>query len=800
MKISYNWLKSYISLNMAPQQLSDTLTMLGLEVGSWEETGKLAHSLDKVVVGQVLSAEKHPNADRLRVCKVDVGTEVLDIVCGAPNVTAGQKVPVALVGAVLHPFGADKALKIEKGKIRGEVSMGMICAEDELGLGPDHDGILVLDSKLPVGKPFEETLKLELDAVFEVDITPNRVDAASHYGVARDLGAALKKRVNFPQSDLDPAAFTGNNPIKIQIKDKERCPRYTAIYLSGVTVKDSPEWLQKRLRAVGQRPINNIVDITNFVMLELGQPLHAFDADRLAGNTLIIQTLPKDESFVTLEGTERKLLAGEDLMICDQEKPLCIAGIKGGLNSGVTVETRNILLESAYFHATGVRKTSKRLDLHTDSSFRFARGSDPHMTRPAAIRAAGLIHALAGGKVSLISDEGQTDFPYFPVDFSLSHARMLYGTNIPRATQIAILKALEIRVQETGNRDLLKLEVPPYRVDVKRPQDVMEEILRIYGYNNIPIPATINMSMSYRKDKDTFGLRNKFADYLSATGFYEVMNNSLTSASLSHERSVHMLNPLSEELGILRGSMLMGLLESVQFNQNRQQEDLSIYEFGKTYSKLGSGQYEEKEWLALALTGAESPKNWAAKDRRVSLFSLSKEVERLQAWFKFSGELEEYRDEELDYGLCLKVGDAIVLRYGKVADTWRQQYDLRNEVFYLCADWGLLSKLYFEAPVVFQKIPDYPYMRRDVSMIIDDSTDFNTLQKIISRVEPKLIQKVELHDVYQGKGIPEGKKSYLVSIVLQDPQRTLDDGIADQVSARIFKALEKEAEAEIRKQ
>lgn len=797
MKVSYNWLKEFVDFDYTPRELSDVLTMTGLEIGSEEEVGGVPGNLEGVVVGHVVSAEQHPNADRLRVCKVDVGeAEPLDIVCGAPNVAAGQKVPVALVGTTLHPFEGEP-FKLKKGKIRGEVSMGMICAEDELGLGLGHDGILVLETDAANGTPLNQVVDLEKDWILEIELTPNRIDGASHFGAARDIAAVLNTATRLPEMSLSASDLKGKNPIPVTIEDESRCRRYTSIYISGVTVQESPDWMKKRLTSIGLRPINNIVDITNYVLMELGQPMHAFDADQLAGKQIIVKTLPKGETFVTLDEQERKLEAGTDLMICDGERPLCIAGVMGGLNSGVTESTKNVFLEVAYFEPGTVRKTSKRLGLQSDSSFRYERGADPHMPPTAAMRAASLIVELAGGTASEIVDQVVGEFPDMEVDLSVKRTCQLIGKSLEKTEIIRILNALDIKVEEAADGDLLHLRVPPYRVDVTRPQDVMEEILRIHGYNNVEVPAKLNASIDFQQYDDIYGLRQRYANALSANGFYEILNNSLVPQDQGDEEAVVMVNPLSEDLAIMRQSMLHGVLTSIQYNQNRRQEDLALYEFGKTYSKAGE-DFREQEWLVLALTGNQHAKHWNREAPGTNLYTLGREVERLQEWFGFKGKLTECDDPEFDYGLELQVGKKTILRYGKVNGELTGKYDIRNEVFFARIDWQALMDAHRTSIVEYQAIPLYPSIRRDISMIIGEAVSFDAIRNVVLKANPKLIRAIDLHDVYMGKGIETGKKSYLISILLRDDKKTLSDKAAEQVSKRAYHLLQEELGAEIR--
>lgn len=797
MKVSYKWLQEMVDISLPPNELADVLTMLGLEVAAVEHIGGIEGGLEGVVVGEVLTAEQHPNADRLRVCTVDIGAEEpLHIVCGAPNVAAGQKVPVATVGTTLHPFEGEP-MKIKKGKIRGEVSMGMICAEDELGLGASHAGIMELDSSIAVGEPMIDHVEIEEDYVIEIELTPNRIDGASHYGVARDIAAYFRSELRLPKIDLKPDASAKSNPIPVIVHDKNKCKRYASIYIEGVTVTDSPEWLQKRLIAIGLRPINNIVDVTNYVMMELGQPMHAFDADQLAKGEVNVKTLDQDEDFITLDEQTRKLEAATDLMICDGEKPLCIGGAFGGLNSGVTTATKNVFLECAYFDPSSVRYTAKRLGIHTDSSFRNERGTDPNMIPTSTLRAAELMMQVAGGTASKLQDDVYDAFDPFEVDLSMNHARSLIGKDLPKEEILSILKHLEIKTEEDSDGDTLHLKVPQYRVDVQRPQDVVEEILRVHGYNEIEIPQELNSSLNFSQYRDLFAIRQRYADYLSANGFYEILTNSLVGESQGGADAVKMVNPLSEEQSILRQSMLPGVLGVIQHNQNRQIEDLALYEFGKTYRQKGDS-YHETEWLTLTLSGKAHPPHWRDKGRSMNLYGLTRELERLRHWFKLEGILRECEHEDFDYGMEFIHNGKHLIRYGKVKDSLTGPFDLRNEVFYMVINWDLLMGAYHEQDITFAPIPMYPSIRRDFSLLISHGVNFDAVQATIAKANPKLIRSVELHDVYTGKGIAEGKKSYLVSVELRDDRKTLDDSVADKVSKRITSLLEQAFQAEIR--
>ena len=799
MNISYSWLKEYIDLSISPDEVAERLTMLGLEVGKIDRSGSVPGGLAGVVVGEVLSAERHPNADKLSVCKVNIGTEILPIVCGAPNVAAGQKVPVATIGTTLYPFGQGEegAFKIKKGKIRGEESWGMICAEDELGLGPDHDGILVLAPEATVGSPAAAYLDLREEVVLEVDLTPNRVDAASHYGVARDLAAALGTRARLPRIQTDPASLPASHPIRVEIQDPGRCQRYSSVFIEGVQVAESPEWLRERLSAVGLRPINNVVDVTNFVLHELGQPLHAFDADEIRGGTILVKTPAQPESFVTLDQVTRQLAPGEDLMICDTERALCMAGVMGGLNSGVNAATRNIFLESAYFDAGTVRRSSKRHGIHTDSSFRFERGADPNMTVTAALRAAELIVEVAGGRIVGLNDLALGSFPHTEVSFSVAKAQRLIGKDVPKQEMIAILEALEIRV-EAVNDDLLKLLVPPYRVDVKRDVDVIEDLLRVYGYNRVELPAQMHSSLDYRKRQNLFRFKETVANYFSASGYYEILNNSLVPRSLGNEKAVSLANPLSEDLAILRQSMLPGALETLRYNQNRQQEGLRVFEFGKTYQKKSETDYQEQSWLAITVAGQKHPMHWEAKAPVSTLFSLTKEVERLKAWARVEGKIRECEDEEFAYGLEWVVQGQALLRYGRVARTLETAFDLRMETYHLRLDWDAFVKVYNQQTVRYAPVPQFPAVRRDLSLLIKRDQSFAQIKQVIEKANAALIRSVSLHDVYQGKGMADDEKSYLVSVELQDAAKTLDDQVVEKVMGAVIQSLDRQLGARLR--
>lgn len=798
MKLSYNWIKAYVDFDWEPQELADRLTMTGLEVEGMHSFESVPGGLKGVVVGHVLSAEQHPNADRLRVCKVDVGAEEpLDIVCGAPNVAAGQKVPVATIGTMLYPEEGDP-FAIKKGKIRGEVSMGMICAEDELGLGAGHDGIMVLDASLAPGTPAHEVFDIENDFTMEIGLTANRIDGASHFGAARDVAALRDIDTKLPEIRPEVDKIEVENPISIDIQDADRCPRYAGVYIEGVTIGESPDWLKNRLLAIGSRPINNVVDITNFVLKELGQPLHAFDADQIGGNKIIVKTLPDNTPFTTLDDVERTIRANEDLMICDGDKPVAIAGVMGGQNSEVSETTKNIFLECAYFEPGTVRKTAKKMGLSTDASFHFERGIDPNNTIYAIRRAADLILQLAGGKISAVTDVKLKEFPHFEVEFNLPRANRLMGREFTEAEVTKILNNLDIEVVKSDGTTL-SLLVPPYRVDVKRPQDIMEEILRIFGYNNVPMPEHTTIALDLEKRREPFRILQKYFDYLAGSGWNEIITNSLIPQRYLIEESVDILNNLSEELGIMRDNMLTTGLDSLAWNINRKNTDLQFCEFGKTYHNTPDG-YQEKEWIALFVTGKNQPDHWRSKNQSVDFFTLTREMERLQEWFGFTSPVAELVDDpQFDYGLQLKRGEAVIAKWGRANAKICAEKGIEAEVYFALIDWQRLLKLDKKSKVEFQPLSQFPSMNRDISMLVPVSTQFDVIRNLIRSCNPKMIKEIGISDVYKGKGIPEGKKSYLVNLTFLDLKKTLTDKAVDKTMDRVFAKLEKDLGVEIRK-
>ncbi|WP_345950595.1 phenylalanine--tRNA ligase subunit beta [Mucilaginibacter sp. PAMB04274] len=800
MKISYNWLKEFINTDKSPEDISQILTGIGLEVESLEKVQAIPGGLEGLVIGYVKDAQQHPNADRLRVTKVDVGgTEDLQIVCGAPNVAAGQKVVVAVVGSTVHPT-AGEPFKINKSKIRGEVSEGMICAEDEIGLGDDHGGIMVLDADAPVGSAAKAYFKLNDDYLFEIGLTPNRADAASHLGTARDIAAFLKIGINKP----DVSAFKVDNQdrtIPVTIEAEAACPRYASVTITGVKVQDSPQWLKERLAVIGVRSINNIVDVTNYVLHELGQPLHAFDADAIAGNQVLVKTYAEGTTFVTLDDVERKLSA-DDLMIGNAEEPMCIAGVFGGAGSGVKESTTAIFLESAYFNPVSVRKTSKRHGLKTDASFRFERGVDPNITVFALKRAALLIQRVAGGVISSeISDIYPAPVEPFAVEVTYKNIDRLIGKAIGQDTIKSIIQALDITmVNETAEG--LSLQVPPYRVDVTRDVDVIEEILRIYGYNNIEIPTQIRASLnnSQRPEKDT--VQNAISELLTANGFNEILSNSLTSSSYSDNlnNAVKLLNPLSSDLDIMRQTLLYSGLEAVAYNQNRRQADLRFYEFGKTYFFEG-GKYVENQRMAVFITGAIQHEQWNQKTGTVSFYHLKAIVDGLLGRLNIADyTVEEIQDQEFAYGLQYNFrGGKTLVKLGAVLPAALKKTGVERDVFYADFDFDAILALVKKNKIINKEISKFPSVRRDLSMLVDTAVTFGQLKQIAQKTERKLLTEVSVFDVYQGDKLPVGKKSYALSFTLQDEEKTLTDKTIDAIMQKLIYNFGKEVGAEIRK-
>ena len=819
MDISYKWLKRYIDFDLSPRELATTLTSLGLECDTVEEVESIRGGLRGVVIGKVLTCEDHPDSDHLHVTTVDLGNgEPTQSVCGAPNVAAGQTVVVATVGTTL--YDGDKEFQIKKSKIRGKESFGMICAEDELGLGTDHAGIMVLPGDVKPGTPASEYFNVESDYRLEVELTPNRVDAASHYGVARDLKAKEwclmaqgEKQGEYPEiSTPDTSAFSTDRPdgaVIVKVEDEQGCPRYSGVTIRGVEVKESPEWLKNLLTAAGQRPINNIVDITNFVLLGIGQPLHCFDLDHVKGEEIVVRTCPAGTKFTTLDGVERELNE-TDLMICDAEKPMCIAGVFGGLDSGVTESTKNVFIESAYFNPTRVRRTARRHGLSTDASFRYERGADPSITVYAARLAASLIKELAGGEIC----GGVVDVLPAPVekkelDFSLSYCNNLIGKKLPAELVKCILKALEFDVTETEDADVLHLKVPTYRVDVYRPCDVVEEILRVYGYNNVEIGDEMHVSLSQRGATDeSYDMQQIISEQLTAIGFSEIMNNSLTAVSyyenselLPLANCVKLMNPLSNDLGVMRQTLLYGGLESIAHNVNRKMPDLKFYEFGNIYrfspekefnAEKPLAQYSERMELGLWMTGRKELPSWNVKAEEATVYDLMGIVNNIFARLGLSSAAiastqssDEIFSAKLD--VASRSGKRIA-EVGLVRSTILKKFGIEQSVAYAAIDWEALFKLTAKNRVTYAELPKTQAVERDLALLVDKSVKFADIEAAIRKAERKLLRDVRLFDVYEGKNLPAGKKSYAVSMKLQDNEKTLNDKQIDASMSRIIDA------------
>lgn len=808
MKISYNWLKQFINIDWSADATAELLTDLGLEVEGIETFESLKGGLEGVVVGEVLSCEQHPNADRLRITSVNIGEETpLPIVCGAPNVAAGQKVLVATVGTTLYtPEG--EAWKIKKGKIRGESSHGMICAEDELGLGQSHDGIMVLDASAVVGTPAAKLFDIETDSVFEIGLTPNRADAMSHFGTARDLKAGLlQKDLNLELISPSVMKFHVDSrtlKIDVDVVNKELAPRYCGVTISGIKVQESPKWIQNRLKAIGLSPINNVVDATNYVLHELGQPLHAFDAAKISGNKVIVKTLEKGTKFKTLDGVERELHE-DDLMICDAEKPMCVAGVFGGEYSGVTEHTTSIFLESAFFNPVSVRKTAKRHGLNTDASFRFERGIDPNFTKYALKRAALLIQEIAGGEItSDISDIYPNKIEDFQVVLNFENAKKIIGEEIPREKIKAILTSLEIKVNnvtETG----LGLTIPAYRNDVQREADVIEEILRVYGYNNIGIKEKLTASIANSGKFEDYKLQNVVGNYLASNGFFEMLSNSLTTEAyikldtdLNEAHNIRMLNPLSNDLAVMRQSMLFSGLESIAYNINRKRADLKLFEFGNTYHDF-DGKREEFKCMSLFVTGNRQKERWNNNTSKSDFFYL-KGI--LNSVFDRLGikniNVGPVNSAVFSEGLTYKFGKSVLVEFGLLKKPILKHFGINQDVLYANFKWDALIEVAQYNTIKFKPIPKYPEVKRDFALLLDNNVSFADIYKIAKQSEKHLLKTIDLFDVYTGKNLPEGKKSYAVSFVLQDELKTLNDKQIDKIMSKLQTNFEKQLGAELR--
>lgn len=818
MNISFKWLKEYLHSDLTAEEATTILTDIGLEIEGFEKVESIKGGLAGVVVGEVLTCTNHPDSDHLHLTTVDVGTgEPLQIVCGASNCRQGLKVMVATIGTTLHPIDSEEEFKIKKSKIRGVESFGMLCAEDELGIGRDHAGIMELRTDAVVGTPAKEYLGLEEDYLLEIGLTPNRVDAASHYGVARDLAAYLRaagRPVELTRPAVDAWKVDNNSfATEVVVEDTEGAPRYAGVNISGVTVAPSPEWLQNYLRVIGINPKNNVVDVTNFVLHELCQPLHSFDADKIEGNKIVVRTCPEGTKFTTLDGTERTL-SEADLMICDASKPMCIAGVFGGADSGVTDSTRNVFLESAYFNPVRVRKSAKRHGLNTDSSFRFERGIDPCNTVYALKRAALLIKELAGSEItSEIVDICSDTFEPFRFDITFKQINSLIGKEIPEHTVREILAALEVTI-EAENEGTLSVAVPRYRVDVQRPADLIEDILRIYGYNNVEIPERMSSSLSYVQKPDKERLTNMASDMLSSMGFTETMSNSLTKGAYYEdlkaypaENCVKIMNPLSADLGVMRQTLLFNMMEAVQLNTNHRQADLKLYEFGNCYyynasrkEEGGLAPYTERGRLAIMVTGQQQAQSWNVKGAQSDYFFLKSVAEKLLRRFGVDIYSLQCRGCESDlYDEAVSFGQGKELfTIGAVSSKIRKMFDIKADVYFLELEWDTLLRNTKKHKVQASELPKFPEVKRDLALLVDAGVTFEELRKMAFGVEKKLLKSVSLFDVYQGDKLPAGKKSYALSFILRDAERTLDDKTIDRIMNNLIKQYTDKAGAQIR--
>jgi phenylalanyl-tRNA synthetase beta chain len=818
MKISYNWIKDYLKIDIEPAKVAEILTGIGLEIEGIDEWVSVKGGLEGVVIGKVLTCKKHPDADKLSVTTVDIGTsQPLQIVCGAPNVAAGQKVPVATIGTVV--FKGNDSLEIKKSKIRGELSEGMICAEDELGLGNSHDGIMVLNNDAKPGTPAGSYFNIVKDSVFEIGLTPNRIDSGSHFGVARDLAAYLNLNAGLDRkavlpllSDFKPD--NNNNPYEVIIENTTDCPRYTGITISGVTIAESPEWLRNKLRAVGLNPINNVVDITNFVQLEVGQPLHAFDADKIDGKKVIIRNMPDKSKFVTLDDIERSL-SSRDLMICNAAEGMCIAGVFGGIKSGVTESTKNIFLESAYFNPVSIRKTSKRHSLKTDASFRFERGADPGITTWALKRAILLIKEIAGGMISSdIIDVYPKPVKNVLISVNYNNIDRLIGKKIEHGTVKKILSLLDIEIISDDGINL-NLSIPSYRVDVKGEADVIEEVLRIYGYNNIEVNNHVNSTLSYPEKPDKEKIVNIISDLLSANGFSEIMCNSLNPSSwyeqsddFDKEQLVILANPLSSDLNSMRQTLLFGGLNSVIWNINRQNLNLKLYEFGHCYFYHKSGQsfptaddYIEKASLDLFITGNTGTESWNFRTNPSDFFHIKSAIEMIFSRLGIkpgnltAGESnKKYFAEAITY----TINNKIVAEAGRISKSYLSKFDIGQDVYYGHIEWDHLMKMIKNHTISFRELPKYPSVRRDLALLLDKGIKFGQIRDIALRIEKNILQEVSLFDVYESDNLGKNKKSYAVSFILRDDVKTMTDKNIDKIMSNLIKAYENELGAQIR--
>lgn len=806
MKISYNWLKQFIKIDWKSDETAALLTDLGLEVEIVEKYQSVKGGLEGIVVGHVLTCMPHPDADRLKITTVDLGDGVpLQIVCGASNVDAGQKVPVATIGTVLYDKDGN-SFTIKKGKIRGQESHGMICAEDELGLGESHDGIMVLDDSIAAGTLASTVFKIENDEVFEIGLTPNRADAMSHLGTARDLRAGLiQTGINVELITPSVSNFRVDKrtlKIDVDVKDIHLAPRYCGVTISGISVKESPEWLKNRLKAIGINPKNNIVDVTNYVLHDLGQPLHAFDATKIKGK-VIVQTLPAGTKFITLDDVERTLHE-EDLMICDEKGPLCIAGVFGGKKSGVTEATTSIFLESAYFNPVSIRKSAKRHQLNTDASFRFERGIDPSVTEYALKRAALLIQEVAGGEItSDIVDIYQKKIEGFTVFLNFKNVARIIGQELPKDTIKQILASLEIKINSVSDAGL-GLTIPAYRVDVQREIDVIEEILRVYGYNNIVFSKKLNATVSNSPRNEDYKVQNSVATQLNSQGFHEMMANSLTTASyvqlsemLKEEYNVTMLNPLSSDLATMRQSLLFSGLEAISYNINRKNSDLKLFEFGKSYHNFLSG-YEEIKHLTLFQTGNRNQENWTNAQKPSDFFLFKGYVEGILSRLGISNAKSvAVNSDVFSEGIAFGLGSETLVEFGVVKKSVLKHFGIKQEVFYADFNWATVLKL-MSSKIKYTEIPKYPEVRRDLALLVDQNVTYDAIYTIARQTEKALLKNINLFDVYEGQNLPEGKKSYALSFTIQDTAKTLEDAQIDKIMSKLIKNFETELGASLR--
>jgi phenylalanyl-tRNA synthetase beta chain len=816
MRISYNWLSEYVDFQMPPEELAKILVDIGLEVEGIETMHSVKGGMEGFIVGEVKTCSRHPNADKLSITTVDIGVgQDLHIVCGAPNIAAGQKVVVATVGTRIYK--GEESFEIKKAKIRGEESEGMICAEDELGLGVSHEGVLVLEPSTPVGMKASEYFKVEKDSVYEIGLTPNRIDSGSHYGVSRDLAAFLSQKTPVKSRKPFVDEFRNENrnlTIDVIIENPEACPRYAGVTISGVVVKPSPEWMQRRLKSIGLNPINNVVDVTNFVLHELGQPLHAFDADYIKGGKIIVKCLKEGTAFITLDGIERKLSA-EDLMICNEEEGMAIGGVFGGLHSGISEQTSRIFIESAYFNPVSVRKTAKRHGLSTDASFHFERGTDPNMVLFALKRAALLIKEVAGGSItSEIIDRYPRPVPDFIVEASWERMFSLIGKKIDKSAVRQILSSLEI-VVEHEEEDKLVFRVPPYHVDVKKEADIVEEILRIYGFNNIEFPEKVNTVLSYTPKPDKDKMINTISDYLSGIGFAEIMCNSLTKSayyenclSYPQDKLVRIFNPLSNDLNSMRQTLFFGGMETILFNTNHKSPNLRLYEFGNIYCLNGSkeddslAKYSEAQHMAIFISGNINEQSWTGPEKLTSFYTLKAAVNFVLTKIGVVDsvlQVEEFDSDIFFEALRVSINSTILVEYGIVNKQWLNSFDIKNEVFYADFCWNNIMNAYKDIKILYKEIPKYPEVRRDLSLMLDEGLKFETLKQLAYSRGKNLIRKIDLFDVYMGDQVEKGKKSYALSFILQDPTKTLTDQEIDKIMNNIAKDYSEKLGAVIRK-